>query len=121
MTLEDLFRHFTDEEFQYHRFLKTRNFDYDVLLKYSNLFESIKQFALKMNLDDELNKDLNAIEKLDLTYAPHLGLFRKVLGFITFGFSTKRFIRNRSTQFYIEDIYRRHILVQSIHLILKHE
>lgn len=121
MTLEGLFRNFTDEEFQYTRFLKTKNFDFEPLEKYSSLFESIKEFALTLHLNQEINEDLISIQPLDLAFSPRISLIIRIVGFLTFGISKKRVLRKKKSNYYLEELYRRHRLVQSIQLTLKHE
>lgn len=121
MTLEDLFRHFTDEEFQYNRFLKTRNFEYELLEKYHLLFEAIKSFTIHLELNEELCSELSNLDPLDLHFSPEIKFFRKVIGFLTFGVSTKRYIRSQRSSYYLQELQTRHRYVQAIQLTLRNE
>lgn len=121
MTLDELFRNFTDEEFQYNRFLKTKTFTFDMLEKYSKLFESIKNFTIRMSLNDEISSALNSTKCLELNYHPNISIFRKILGFFTFGLSTKRYVNRMKVNFYTREIYQRHMLIKSVRLTLENE
>jgi len=121
MTLDELFRNFTDEEFQYNRFLKTKTFTFEMLEKYSKLFESIKNFTIRMSLNDEISSALNSTKRLELNYHPNISIFRKILGFFTFGLSTKRYVNRMKVNFYTREIYQRHMLIKSVRLTLENE
>jgi len=121
MTLEDLFRHFTDEDFQYQRFLKTSNFEFEYLEKYHLLFEAIKSFTLDLKLSEELSLELSNLNALDLHFSPKINFFRKVIGFLSFGISTKQYIRHERSRYYLQEIQTRHRYVQAIQLTLRNE
>ena len=114
MTIEELFHAFTDAEFQYTRFIKTKDFDRSKLDRYDTLIEGIRQQAIKMDLSPGINDELNKTERLDLDFTPHISLMRKVLSFLTFVYSKNRFIARKVNQFYLQEIHHRHLLVQSI-------
>lgn len=114
MTIEELFHAFTDADFQYTRFIKTKDYERDKLARYDRLIESIRQQALKMDLSPGINEELSSIGSLDLDYTPHVSFLRKAMGWITFGYSKKKFIERKVNQFYLREIHQRHLLVQSI-------
>jgi hypothetical protein len=114
MTIEELFHAFTDAEFQYTRFMKTRDYERIKLERYDTLIEGIRQQAIKMELSPGINEELNAIDRLDLDYSPNVNFIRKALGFITFGYSKRKFISKKVSQFYLREIHQRHLMVQMI-------
>jgi len=114
MTIEELFHAFTDAEFQYTRFIKTKDYDRGKLERYDTLIEGIRQQALKMDLSPGINEELSNTSRLDLDFSPHISLIRKIVGFITFGYSKRKFIDRKVKQFYLREIHQRHLLVQSI-------
>ncbi len=114
MTIEELFHAFTDADFQYTRFIKTKDYERDKLARYDRLIEGIRQQALKMDLSPGINDEISSIGSLDLDFTPKISLVRKILGFITFGYSKRKFIQRKVNQFYLREIHQRHLLVQSI-------
>ncbi|MFM2038481.1 MAG: hypothetical protein RL432_1420 [Bacteroidota bacterium] len=114
MTIEELFRAFTDADFRYTRFMKTYDFSYEVVERYDHLIESIRVQAIKMDISPSLNEELTQLGRLNLDYTPTLTWPRKVLGFITFGVSKRRFIARKTKAYYLREIHHRHLLVQSI-------
>lgn len=121
MTIEELFHAFTDAEFQYTRFIKTRDYDRTKLERYDQLIESIRIQAIKMDLSPGINDELNKTGRLDLDFSPPLNLLRKTIGFLTFGYSKRKFIKRKVHQFYLREIHQRHLLVQSIQNHLNEE
>jgi len=114
MTIEELFHAFTDADFQYTRFMKTKDYERIKLARYDSLIESIRQQAIKMDLSPGINEELQTIGRLDLDYTPKLNLIRKALGFITFGYSKRIFVSKKVNQFYLREIHQRHLMVQMI-------
>lgn len=114
MTIEALFRAFTDADFRYTRFMKTYDFSYEMVERYDQLIESIRVQAIKMDLSPNLNEELSQLGRLELDYGPTLTWPRKFLGFLTFGVSTKRYISRKTKTYYLREIHHRHLLVQSI-------
>lgn len=114
MTIEELFHAFTDADFQYTRFIKTKDYERIKLARYDTLIEGIRQQAIKMDLSPTINDELTSINRLDLDYFPKLNFIRKALGFITFGYSKRKFISKKVNQFYLREIHQRHLMVQMI-------
>jgi hypothetical protein len=67
-----------------------------------------------MDLSPGINTELANMGRLDLDYMPNISFLRKILGFITFGYSKRKFIKRKVNQFYLREIHQRHLLVQSI-------
>ena len=114
MTIEELFHAFTDADFQYARFMKTKDYERIKLERYDTLIEGIRQQAIKMDLSPGINDVLKTISRLDLDYSPNLNFIRRAFGFITFGYSKRKFISKKVNQFYLREIHQRHLMVQMI-------
>jgi hypothetical protein len=114
MTIEELFHAFTDADFQYARFMKTRDYERIKLERYDKLIEGIRQQAIKMDLSPGISEELKTIDRLALDYSPHLNVIRKVFGFLTFGYSRRKFIVKKVNQYYLREIHQRHLMVQMI-------
>ena len=114
MTIEELFHAFTDADFQYTRFMKTKDYERIKLELFETLIEGIRQQAIKMDLSPGINEELQTIERLDLDYSTKLNFIRKAIGFITFGYSKRKFISKKVNQFYLREIHQRHLMVQMI-------
>ena len=114
MTIEELFHAFTDADFQYTRFIKTKDYERIKLERFDTLIEGIRQQAIKMDLSPGINEELQTIERLDLDYSPKLNFIRKATWFITFGYSKRKFISKKVNQFYLREIHQRHLMVQMI-------
>jgi len=84
------------------------------LARYDNLIESIRIQGLQMDLSPGINTELANMGRLDLDYTPNISFLRKILSFITFGYSKRKFIKRKVNQFYLREIHQRHLLVQSI-------
>lgn len=119
MTIEELFRAFTDADFRYTRFMKTCDFSREIIERYDSLIESIRIQAIKMDLSPSINEDLAELGRLDLDYMPSLSWGRKFIGFLTFGLSKRRYTARTIKAYYLQEIHHRHLLVQSIqnHLV----
>lgn len=114
MTIEELFRAFTDVDFRYTRFIKTRDYERTNLEKFDALIESIRLQTLKMDLSPGINDELQKTGRLDLDFFPRVSFLRKFLGFLTFGLSKRRFIERKIHEYYLKEIHQRYLLVQSI-------
>jgi hypothetical protein len=114
MTIEELFHAFTDADFQYTRFMKTKDYERIKLERYDNLIEGIRQQAIKMDLSPGINEELQTIGRMDLDYSPNLNFIRKAFGVLTFGYSKRKFISKKVNQFYLREIHQRHLVVQMI-------
>jgi len=101
MTITELYRSFTDAEFQYNRFLKTKDFNRANLERYDGLIESIRIQASKMDLSPGINEEVHALGRI--------------------GWYKRNFIRKSSLQYFTAEIHKRHLLVQSIQNHLNEE
>ena len=61
-----------------------------------------------------ISEELKTIDRLALDYSPHLNVIRKVFGFLTFGYSRRKFIVKKVNQYYLREIHQRHLMVQMI-------
>lgn len=121
MTIEELFHAFTDADFQYTRFIKTRDYERSKLERFDVLIDRIKHQAIKMDLSPIINEEINKLSRLDLNFIPKIPFIRKFLGFITFGYSKKVYILRKTNEYFLREIHARHLLVQSIHNHLNEE
>lgn len=121
MTINELFRSFTDANFQYNRFIKTNCYDSESLQKFDTLFESIRLQVLQMDLSDAINEELQSMGRIDLAFTPEISLIRKIFGFLTFGFSKKTYVRKKTRQYFLSSIHSRHIMIHTIQIHLSQE
>lgn len=121
MTITELYRSFTDAEFQYNRFLKTKDFNRANLERYDGLIESIRIQASKMDLSPGINEEVHALGRIDIDFAPKVSFFVKILSVLSFGWYKRKFIRKSSLQYFTAEIHKRHLLVQSIQNHLNEE
>jgi len=121
MTIEELYRTFTDVDFRYLRFMKTHNFSRELVEPYDSLIETIRLQALKMDFSPTMNEELNALGRLDLDFVPKLSWVVNFFGFITFGYSKRKITRQKTKSYYLREIHQRHLIVQSIQKHLEEE
>lgn len=121
MTIDQLFRAFTDIEFQYTRFIKTQSYDHESLEKYDRVFETIRLQGIKMDFSERLNQELETIGRIDLHFEPKISFLRKIGNFFTFGRSKKKYIKKSIDNYYIREIYQRNVMIQSIQSHLNEE
>ena len=121
MTITELYRCFTDAEFQYNRFLKTKDFNRANLERYDELIESIRNQASKMDLSPGINEEVHALGRIEIDFAPKVSFFVKILSVLSFGWYKRNFIRKSSLQYFTAEIHKRHLLVQSIQNHLNEE
>lgn len=121
MTITELYRCFTDAEFQYNRFLKTKIWSREQIERYDKLIESIRNQASKMDLSPAINDETRQLGRINLDYEAHLSWFKKMLSFLTFGWYRRYFVKKEARQYFMSSIHQRHILVQSIQNHLNEE
>ena len=121
MTINELFRSFTDANFQYNRFIKTNCYDSESLQKFDTLFESIRIQVIQMDLSESISEELQSIGRIDIAFTPEISLIRKIFGFITFGISKKIYIKKQIKHYFLSSIHARHIMIHTIQIHLSQE
>jgi hypothetical protein len=121
MTIDQLFRGITDIEFQYKRFIKTKEFDDESLIRFDIISAEICQQIISMSLSDIITSEAKAIGRIDINYTPSFGLGRRIINALTFGYSIKKYIKRERLAYLYKEINARHRLFQLVELHLKEE
>ena len=85
--IDDLHRKLRDAQFQVDRLLKRQPLDRQFLKQLAELTAQIKELAV-----------------LDPDFQPAISAWRKIIGALTFGWSTKRFIYNSQLEYTVSTV-----------------
>jgi hypothetical protein len=121
MTIDQLFRAITDIEFQYKRFVKTKDFDGESLVRFDIISAEICEQIIKMALNDTITEEAKNLGRIDINYLPQVGFGRKVLNAMTFGYSTKKYLQKERLNYLYGAIHARNRLFQLVELHLIEE
>ncbi|MBU3659938.1 MAG: hypothetical protein FGM14_08720 [Flavobacteriales bacterium] len=116
MTINELFKAFTDIEFQANRLMKIKNFDDGHLQQFDIRSEEIRLEVLKLDLSDEMNEEFRNLGRIDCEYSPEIKFGHTLLNILSFGFYKKRYIsRKRETYFIGEINHRKKLFLHTKH------
>ena len=92
MTINELFKAFTDIEFQANRLMKIKLIDEQHLRQFDERSEEVRVQVLKLDLSEALNEELSELGRVDCDFMPPIHFGHKLLNVLTFGFYKKRYI-----------------------------
>lgn len=121
MTIDQLFHAITDIEFQYKRFVKTREFEDESLMRFDIISTEICKQIIKMSLNDAITEEAKNLGRIEINYLPEVTFGRRVMNAITFGYSTKKFLKKERESYLFSAIHARNTLFQVVELHLKEE
>ena len=121
MTIDQLFRGISDIEFQYKRFIKTKEFDDESLIRFDIISAEICQQIISMSLSEIITTEAERMGRIDINFTPTFGLGKRIINALTFGYSIKRYIKRERLAYFHEAINARHRLFQLVELHLKEE
>ena len=121
MTIDKLFNAITDIEFQYKRFIKTKEFEDESLMRFDIISAEICQQIINMTLNEAITEEAKNLGRIEINYLPQVGFGRKVLNAITFGYSTKKYLQKERLNYLYGAIHARNRLFQLVELHLKEE
>jgi hypothetical protein len=103
--LDQLQRKLRDAQFQSDRLLKIQPMDQNYLVQFAQLSHEIKEDLLSLKTDSVLKELIDELAVLNPSFSPQINGFRKLIGFITFGWSTRRYIA-KTHNIYVESTIR---------------
>jgi hypothetical protein len=92
MTINELFKSFTDIEFQANRLMKMKVIDEQHLRQFDERSEEVRVQVLNLDLSEALNEELIELGRINCDFLPPIHFGHKVLNVLTFGFYKKRYI-----------------------------
>jgi len=107
MTINELFKAFTDIEFQANRLMKIKNFEDGHLKQFDERSEEVRIEVLRLDLSEEMNEEFNKLGRIDCDYLPIIHFGNKLLNVFTFGFYKKRFIAKERKTYFLGEINQR--------------
>ena len=102
--IDDLQRKLRDAQFQSDRLLKREPLDQHFLVQLAELTSNIKSDLTSMESSPEFSQFIADLAILDPHFSPTLSTFRKVAGFLTVGWSTKKYIVNAKRDYTIKTV-----------------
>ena len=100
MTITELFKAFTDLEFQSNRLLKSVKIDLNWLAHFDERAEEVRQQIIRLELNEMLNEEMQKLGRIDLDFAPEWNFGHKMTNIFSLGFYKKRYIhKNREIYF----------------------
>ena len=103
--LDQLQRKLRDAQYQSDRLVKIRPMDQNYLMQFAELTREIKVDLQSLQTDTSLKVLIDELAVLDPNYTPVLKTFRKILGFFTLGWSSRRYVV-KSQKVYIDSTIR---------------
>jgi hypothetical protein len=103
--LDQLHRKLRDAQFQSDRLLKIQPMDQNYLVQFAQLSHEIKEDLLSLKTDSVLKELIDELAVLNPSFSPPISGFRKLIGLITFGWSTRKYIA-KTQYIYIESTIR---------------
>lgn len=119
MGINELYKVFTDIDFQANRLLKSKPISIDFLMQFDSLVEQIRPEIIKMDLSSEINASFHELGRIDVHLDPSLSFGQKIGNFILFGFYKKRLKTVKRDIYFREEILRRKLAFQHIETHLK--
>ncbi len=119
MGINELFKVFTDIDFQANRLLKSKPTSLDFLIQFDNLIEDIRPEIIKMDLSEEINASFLEMGRIDIDLDPTLSFRQKIINIFLFGFYKKRVKLIKRDIYFREEILRRKLAFQHIETHLK--
>lgn len=102
--IDDLKRKLRDAQFQSDRLLKREPLDQHFLIQLAELSSNIKSDLTSMESSNEFSQFIADLAILDPHFTPTLSTLRKLTGFITFGWLTKKYIVNAKRAYTIKTV-----------------
>lgn len=112
MTIQDLFKAFTDLDFQSNRLMRAKEMDIENLRQFDLRSEEVRQQILRLDLSEAVNKEMNELGRIDLSFMPPWGFGRKFLNVIALGLHKKKYIKNRRQDYFLRSVHQRRKLFQ---------
>jgi len=107
MTINEIFKAFTDIEYQANRLIKIRNFEDGHLQQFDIRSEEVRVEVLRLDLSEELNDEFNNLGRIDCDYMPKINFGHTFLNIFSFGFYKKRFIAKERETYFLGEINQR--------------
>jgi hypothetical protein len=107
MTINDLFKAFTDIEFQANRLMKLKLFDTEHLRQFDERSEEVRIEVLRLDLSEEMNDEFKNLGRIDCEYLPEIKFGHKLLNLLSFGFFKRNYISNKRSIYFLGEINHR--------------
>ena len=91
MTINELYQHFVDLDFQASKMLKSSQIDSNYLSKYAHLAEIVKEHILTLSISPEINEEVSKLGLIDNSFEPKLTILAYCGNVLTFGYYKKSF------------------------------
>jgi hypothetical protein len=119
MGINELFRVFTDIEFQANRLLKTKTISIDFLTQFDTLVENVRPEIIKMDLSEEITESFQELGRIDIDLDPPLSFGQKILNIFLIGFYKKQVKLKKRDKYFRLEIISRKLAFQHIETHLK--
>jgi hypothetical protein len=102
--IDDLHRKLRDAQFQVDRLLKRQPLDRQFLKQLAELTAQIKDDLKSLQSTSDFGSFIDELAVLDPDFQPAISAWRKIIGALTFGWSTKRFIYNSQLEYTVSTV-----------------
>jgi hypothetical protein len=119
MNINELYKVFTDIDFQANRLLKSKVISQDFLQQFDNRVEEVRPEIIKMDLSPEINNAFEELGRIELNLDPALSFGQKLTNIFLFGFYKKRVKHKKRESYFRAEIMRRKLSFQHIETHLK--
>ena len=106
MTIDQLFRGISDIEFQYKRFIKTKEFDDESLIRFDIISAEICQQIISMSLSEIITTEAERMGRIDINFTPTFGLGKRIINALTFGYSIKQYKKENDLPIFMRQSMR---------------
>ncbi len=119
MSIDELYKAFTDIDFQSNRLIKSKEISIDFLKQFDERVENVRIQIIKLDLSPDINEIFELLGQIEIEIDPKLSFGQKFLNVILFGFYKKRVKRKKREKYFREEILRRKLIFQHVETHLK--
>jgi len=92
MTINDLFKAFTDLEYQSNRLLKSKKMDLNWLEHFDVRCEEVREQIIRLDISKVLNESMQNLQGINLDFSPDWNFGHTLTNIICLGLYKKRYI-----------------------------
>jgi protein tyrosine/serine phosphatase len=107
MTINDLFKAFTDLDFQSNRLMKAKEMDIDNLRQFDERSEQVRLQIRRLDLSISMNEEMDQLGRIDVNYYPEWNFGKKILNVLALGFYKKSHFKSKRHEYFLRAVHQR--------------
>ena len=119
MRINELYKVFTDIDYQANRLLKSRPISITFLNQFDSLVDQVRPEIIKMDLSKEINSSFQELGRIDIDLDPNLSFGQKTINIFLLGFYKKHVKLTKREKYFKSEIISRKLSFQHVETHLK--